>query len=715
MENQFPENGCRRVVIENVAPQIDGGKFAAKRVAGEKVVVEADIFVDGHDVLSAVVKYRSAAVPSRSSSKADENSKFQSRAASADAAAGDSRAPVWSEVEMKFLENDRWRGEFTVTEIGNYFFTVEAWIDHFKSWRADLQKKVDAGQNVSVDLLVGAEWIEAAAKRADKPDAKRLAQAAKDLREKSRTGFQPVTVCEADGGKDSPTFARSRSLDRQDACPTLNEELAEWMSRYPDRSHSMVFERELRVSVDRKQAQFSAWYELFPRSFGGFRGVVEQLPRLKKMGFDVLYLPPIHPIGKSFRKGKNNAVQCEPGESGSPWAIGSDEGGHKAVHSELGTLDDFKNLVSRAKEFQIEIALDVAFQCAPDHPYVREHPQWFRQRPDGTIQYAENPPKKYQDIVPFNFECDDWQNLWRELKSIFEFWMEQGVNIFRVDNPHTKTFGFWEWCISELKAKNPGLIFLAEAFTRPKVMYRLAKLGFTQSYNYFPWRNTKDELESYFTELTQSDVVEFLRPNLWPNTPDILTQFLQTDGRAGFAIRFILAATLGASYGIYGPAFELCENVSREPGSEEYLNSEKYEIKRWDLSAPQSLENLIARVNQIRRDNPALQSNRNLKFHRTDNPDLIAFTKSTDDKSNTILVIVNLSPHYKHSGWLELPLEEFQLDPSRAYQMHDLLTDARYLWKGRHNYVELDPAKTSAHIFQLRRYVRTERDFDYFL
>ena len=656
MENQFPENGRGRVVIENVAPQIDGGKFAAKRVVGESVVVEADIFADGHDVLSAVVKFRHA------------------------------KDSEWSETPMKPEVNDRWRGEFPVTEIGDSFFTVEAWVDHFNSWRADLRKKLDAGQNVSVDLLVGVEWIEAAAKRADGPDAKRLAQAAKDLRAK-------------------------------DAAPetALDEELAEWMSRYPDRANATVYERELRVSVDRERARFGAWYELFPRSFGGLRGVVEQLPRLKKMGFDVLYLPPVHPIGKSFRKGKNNAVKCEPGEPGSPWAIGSGEGGHKAIHPELGTLDDLKNLVARAKEFQMEIALDIAFQCAPDHPYVREHPQWFRKRPDGTIQYAENPPKKYQDIVPFNFECDDWQNLWRELKSIFEFWVEQGVNIFRVDNPHTKTFGFWEWCIGELKAKNPELIFLAEAFTRPKVMYRLAKLGFTQSYNYFPWRNTKDELESYLTEITRSPVAEFLRPNLWPNTPDILTQFLQTDGRAAFAIRFVLAATLGASYGIYGPAFEFCENAPREPGSEEYLNSEKYEIKRWDLNQPDSLEQLIARVNQIRRDNPALQSDRNLKFHRTDNPDLIAFTKSTDGKSNTILVIVNLSPHYRHSGWLELPLEKFVLDPNRAYQMHDLLTDARFLWKGRHNYVEINPEKSPAHIFQLRRYVRTERDFDYFM
>jgi starch synthase (maltosyl-transferring) len=432
------------------------------------------------------------------------------------------------------------------------------------------------------------------------------------------------------------------------------------------------------------------------------------------MGFDVLYLPPIHPIGKSFCKGKNNNVVCEPGGPGSPWAIGSGEGGHKSIHSGLGTLEDFKNLIARAKEFKVEIALDIAFQCSPDHPYVREHPEWFRHRPDGSIQHAENPPKKYEDIVPFDFECDDWKNLWQELKSIFDFWIQQGVKIFRVDNPHTKPFPFLEWCLGELKATTPGLIFLSEAFTRPKPMYRLAELGFTQSYNYFAWRNSKDELKNYFTELTQPPVVDFFHPNLWPNTPDILTQFLQAGGHAAFVIRFILAATLGASYGIYGPVFELCENTPREPGSEEYLNSEKYEIKRWNLADAQPMENLITRVNQIRRENPALQSNRNLKFHRTDNPELIAYTKSTDDSNDTILTVVNLSPHYTHSGWLELPLEDFGLDAEKTYQMHDLLSDARYLWRGEKNYVELNPEKSSAHIFRLRRYVRTENDFDYF-
>jgi starch synthase (maltosyl-transferring) len=657
----LPEREGRcRVVIENVAPEIDTGRFAIKRVVGESVVVEADIFADGHDSLAAVLKFRAA-----------ENSE-------------------WSETSMEFLSNDRWRGEFFVTKLGNYFYTIEAWVDQFKSWQKNFQKKIAAGQNISIELQAGAKWIEAAAQRASARDTENLLRWAKELSVGESVTGSPI---------------EKRALDK---------DLTEMTRHYLGRHFSTKNEKELPVAVDPELARFSAWYEMFPHSFGGFKGCEGQLSRIAKMGFDVLYLPPIHPIGKSFRKGKNNNVVCEPGEPGSPWAIGSSEGGHKSIHPELGTLEDFKNLIARAKEFKIVIALDIAFQCSPDHPYIREHPEWFRHRPDGSIQHAENPPKKYQDIVPFDFECDDWKNLWQELKSIFDFWIHQGVKIFRVDNPHTKPFPFLEWCIGELKAKNPELIFLSEAFTRPKPMYRLAELGFTQSYNYFAWRNSKDELEKYFTELTQPPVADFFHPNLWPNTPDILTQFLQTGGRAAFAIRFILAATLGASYGIYGPAFELCENAPREPGGEEYLNSEKYEIKRWNLSAPQSLENLIARVNQIRRENPALQSNRNLKFHRTDNPELIAYTKSTDDGSNVILTVVNLSPHYKHSGWLEFPLNEFGLDAGNIYQMHDLLTDVRYLWKDGTNYIELNPEKYIAHIFRLRRHVRTEKNVDYF-
>ena len=433
------------------------------------------------------------------------------------------------------------------------------------------------------------------------------------------------------------------------------------------------------------------------------------------MGFDVLYLPPIHPIGYSFRKGKNNVLEAQPGDVGSPWAIGAKEGGHKAIHPQLGSLADFKRLVAEAKKLDIEIALDIAFQCTPDHPYVTEHPEWFRKRSDGSIQYAENPPKKYQDIYPLDFESENWQELWNELKSVILFWCEQGVRIFRADNPHTKAFPFWEWVIGEVKKNYPDALFLAEAFTRTKVMYRLAKLGFSQSYTYFTWRNTKPELTQYFTELTQTEVGDFFRANLWPNTPDILTEYLQFGGRPAFMTRLVLAAMLGANYGIYGPAFELCENVAREPGSEEYLNSEKYEIKHWDLEKPGSLRELIARVNRIRRENRALQSDRNLRFYPVDNPEILCFGKSTDDLSNVIVVAVNLDPHHTQSGWVELPSEELGLDPQQTFQMHDLLTDARYLWQGKRNYVQLDPDSVPAQIFRVRPRIRREQDFDYFM
>ena len=664
----IPEKGRHRAVIEGVTPQVDTGRHPIKRIVGESVVVEADIFADGHDLLSAVVKYRPQ------------------------------KTAEWSETLMESLLNDRWRGRFVVTEPGRYCYTIEAWVDHFKSWRQDLQKKLEVQKDVSLEIVTGAKFIEAAAGRATALDAERLLDWAVEL----RTGN-----C-ATGGS---------MVER-----ALDETMAGLMERYSDRRFATTWENELSVMVEPEWAQFSAWYEMFPRSFatepgkhGTLKDCEAQLPRIAGMGFDVLYLPPIHPIGKSFRKGKNNNPVCEPDGPGSPWGIGAAEGGHKSIHPELGTLEDFRRFVQRVGDHGLKLALDIAFQCSPDHPYVKEHSEWFLHRPDGSIQYAENPPKKYQDIFPFDFECEDWRSLWQELKSIFEFWMAQGVKIFRVDNPHTKTFAFWEWCVADLKRRDPGVIFLSEAFTRPKVMYRLAKTGFTQSYNYFPWRNGKEELTGYFTELTGGPLAEFFYPNLWPNTPDVLPQYLQTGGRAAFIVRLVLAATLGANYGIYGPAFELCENMPRDPEGEEYLNSEKYEIKRWDLQSPQRLEPLIGRVNRIRRENPALQHNRGLKFHPVDNEQLLAYTKSTEDGTDTILTVVNLDPHHRHYGWLELPLEEFHLDPRRTYQMHDLLADARYLWQGPRNYVELDPAKMPAHIFRLRRHVRTERDFDYFL
>jgi starch synthase (maltosyl-transferring) len=433
------------------------------------------------------------------------------------------------------------------------------------------------------------------------------------------------------------------------------------------------------------------------------------------MGFDVLYLPPIHPIGTSFRKGKNNSVSAEPTDVGSPWAIGAKEGGHKSIHPQLGTLTDFQELVAKAKEHGLEIALDIALQCTPDHPYVKEHPEWFRKRPDGSIQYAENPPKKYQDIYPIDFESEDWKTLWRELKSVLIFWCDQGVRIFRVDNPHTKAFPFWEWVIVEVKKKYPDVIFLAEAFTRPKVMYRLAKLGFSQSYTYFAWRNTKAELTQYFTEITQTEIAEYFRANLWPNTPDILTEYLQFGGRPAFVARLVLAATLGANYGIYGPAFELCENVARQPGSEEYLDSEKYELKHWDFAKRDSLKEIIALVNRIRGDNRALHSDRSLRFHQVDNSELICFSKQTDDLTNVIVVVVNLDPHHSQSGWVELEAKSLGLQPQQPYQMHELLTGARYLWHGARNFVQLDPTSVPAQIFRVRHRLRREQDFDYFL
>jgi starch synthase (maltosyl-transferring) len=686
------QDGRQRVVIERVSPEIDGGRFPIKRVPGESVEIEADIFADGHDTLSAVVKFRHAAE------------------------AG------WPEAPMQLIENDRWRGSFAVEKLGNYFYTIEAWVDRFETWRRDLEKKVQTGMDVAVELLAGAELLREAARRAGRREGDEL-NAAADALSGSLNRSRPPPSSSIQGGDVEDEDEKEDEDDlRHKISIALGSGLAELMSANAARNHVTRYEKELRVLVDPLRARFGAWYEMFPRScarepgrHGTFKDCEALLPRIAELGFDILYLAPIHPIGRSFRKGRNNRLRAEPDEPGSPWAIGSEAGGHKSIHAELGTLEDFRRLVARAKKFQIEIALDIAFQCSPDHPYVREHPEWFRKRPGGSIQYAENPPKKYQDIYPMNFETENWRELWVELKSVFEFWIEQGVRIFRVDNPHTKPFLFWEWCIGDLKARWPDLILLSEAFTRPKVMYHLAKLGFTQSYNYFPWRNTKHELTSYFTELTQDGVREYFRPSLWANTPDILTQYLQYGGRPAFMIRLILAATLGASYGIYGPAFELCENQPREPGSEEYLHSEKYEIRHWDLEAPGNLSELTARVNRIRRDNPALHSNESLRFHNVDTEALIAYSKRTLDGDNIILTVVNLDPYHVQRGWVSFSPETWGIGPTDSYQVHDLITDARYLWSGARNYVELNPHLVPAHVFRVRRYVRTERDFGYFM
>jgi len=664
----WAEQGRGRVIIEGVKPEIDGGQFPIKRTVGETVVVEADIFAEGHDVLTGVLRYRYEA------------------------------DPEWSETPLEFVVNDRWRAAFAVTRLGRYRYSLEAWVDRFKTWRRDLTKKVDAGQDVAIDLLVGAELVEAVSRRSSGADAKTLKERAAALR------------------SDRPSDPSGRIR------VALADDLSLLMARNPDRRFVASYGKQLEVVVDREQARFSTWYEMFPRScapkpgsHGTFKDCEDRLPYVAGMGFDVLYFPPIHPIGRTHRKGRNNAPTAEPDDPGSPWAIGAEEGGHKAVHPQLGTLEDFRRLVAKAREYDIEIALDIAFQCSPDHPYVKEHPEWFRRRPDGTVQYAENPPKKYEDIFPFEFDTEQWRELWEELKSIFLFWIDQGVRIFRVDNPHTKPFRFWVLVIEEIKREHPDVIFLSEAFTRPKVMYELAKSGFTQSYTYFAWRNTKGELTQYFKELFQTEVREYFRPNLWPNTPDILTEYLQSGGRPVFMARLVLAATLGASYGIYGPAFELCERRAQEPGSEEYLDSEKYEIKQWDITRSDSLREFITRVNRIRRENPALQRDAGLRFHTVDNGELLCFSKVSEDRTNVILIVVNLNPRYTHAGWVEVDLDELGLVRGRSYQMHDLLTDARYLWDGPRNYLELNPHSVPAHIFRVRRQLRTERDFDYYM
>lgn len=651
----LPEEGRKRVIIENPSPQIDGGRFPIKRTVGESVRVEIDMFSDGHNAIAGVIRYR----PETSDQ--------------------------WLYALLQPLVNDRWAGEFTVTEMGRYVYTFMGWVDDFETWRRDLRKRLDAGQDVTVDLQIGAELVDQASQRATGADAEALKRYAQQLR------------------------TEHKDEQSQIAEQVLSEDVSALVRKYPKLDWATTYERTLELFVDRERARFSTWYEMFPRScgkpgeHGTFKDCEARLPYIADMAFDVLYLPPIHPIGRTFRKGKNNTNAAEADDVGVPWGIGGPEGGHKSVHPDLGTLEDFRSLIAKAQEFGMEIAMDLAYQCSPDHPYVKEHPEWFRHRPDGSIQYAENPPKKYQDIYPIDFETEDWRNLWEELKSVILFWIEQGVRIFRVDNPHTKSFYFWEWAIADIKRDYPETIFLAEAFTRPKVMYRLAKLGFTQSYTYFTWRNHKWDLTQYLTELTQTEAREFFRPNFWPNTPDILHEFLQHGGRPAFILRLVLAATMTASYGIYGPAYEVCENRALRPGSEEYLNSEKYQIREWDLDSPYTIKDLIARINWARRQHPALQSNNSIRFHAVSNDNLICYTKQTDDASDLLLVVVNLDPYSTQIGWVDLPLESLGIDPHRAYELHDLLTDGQYTWFGGHNYVELNPYAMPAHLFWVKQ------------
>jgi starch synthase (maltosyl-transferring) len=656
--------GRERIVIESVTPQIDCGRYPVKRVVGDELTVEADIFSDGHDEVAAALLYCKQ---------------------------GDK---TWQEVPLQRLDNDRWQGAFTLAEPGTYHYTLLGWVDHFLTWQKDLKKRHEAGQDIAVDILIGVGLITKAAEQASDEVAEKLSQAA---------------------GAIGHAANRHRAV-----ALGLDPELATIISACCARGLATRYHQELSVSVDRKKALFSSWYELFPRSCGAagkhgtFKDCLALLPEISEMGFDVLYLPPIHPIGFSKRKGKGNAPVAQPEDPGSPWAIGSEAGGHKAVHPELGSIKDFQMLVREAGKRGMEIALDLAFQCSPDHPYLKEHPEWFLWRPDGTVQYAENPPKKYQDIVPFNFETAAWRELWDELRSVLFFWMDLGVNIFRVDNPHTKPFPFWEWLIREARQRSPEVIFLAEAFTRPKVMYRLAKVGFSQSYSYFAWRSSKQELISYLKDLTIGEAREFLRPNFWPNTPDILTQYLQVGGRSAFMIRLVLAATLCSSYGIYGPPFELCV-AGAEPGSEEYLHAEKYEIHSWHRGTAGNLKGFIAALNRVRNENPALQQTNNLQFLPAENDNVIFYGKSSSDRSNTILVAVNLDPFHARQARLQVPLAQLGIAPGQSYLVQDLLSGDNFIWQGEWNSVDLDPGQTPARIFRIRTWLRKEADFDYYL
>jgi starch synthase (maltosyl-transferring) len=655
---------ARRVWIEHVRPAVDHGRFPIKRTPGEEVTVTAEVFSHASELLAVALRYRPLA---------------------------DS---AWQETPMRLLGNDQWRADFVITTLEPWCYSVVGWVDLFASWRAAVSKKVAVGQEVVSELLEGAVLVKAAADRAGPVDQPLLRDRALLLADPS----QPVTRRLAAG---------------------LAPDLLVLMARYPDRA-AATESSTLVVDVDPVHARFSAWYELFPRSAtsepgrsGTFLDAEGLLPYVARMGFDILYLPPIHPIGRSQRKGPNNTLAAGPDDPGSPWAIGAEEGGHDAVHPDLGTMADFRHLLATAHGHGLKVAIDIAFQCSPDHPWVREHPEWFRHRPDGTIKYAENPPKRYEDIFPLDFECPDWQGLWQALAEVVLFWIEQGVTIFRVDNPHTKPLRFWGWLLGQVRGERPEVIFLAEAFTRPTVMYALAKAGFNQSYTYFTWRNTASEITEYLTELTRSQVGEYFRPNFFVNTPDILPEYLQFGGRPAFLTRLVLAATLSASYGVYS-GFELCE-AEALPGTEEYQDSEKFQLRPRQWNQPGDLTEFIQRVNRIRRENPALASNRQLRFYPVDNEQILCYGKATPDNANIILVAVNLDPHHAHEGWLQLPAGEFGIGENEPYQVHDLLGAGRYLWQGTRNFLRLDPASSPAQIFLLRRRVRTERDFDYFM
>lgn len=639
--------GRNRVIVESVVPELDGGRFFVKAVLQEIIQVEADIFCDGHDKTAARLLF-----------KHESERK-------------------WNEVPMRFITNDRWRGEFAVEKEGFYSYTIEAWVDHLASWEHEITLKIRDAQHVNSELLVGATLLEKIVKYTSKEDKKAIQEAIKTFRNEKKYNEAVLLA--------------------------ISEQFAEWIEKYPDRENVTKYQ-DLKIWVDRPKAGFSSWYSMFPRSaakeygkHGTFKDVIDLLPRIQRMGFDVLYLPPIHPIGMQFRKGKNNNVFCQPGEPGVPYGIGSELGGHDAIHPDLGTLEEFKALVAASKLHNMEIAMDLAIQCSPDHPWAKVHPEWFKIRPDGTIQYAENPPKKYQDIYPINFETEAWQSLWEELRRVIFVWAEWGVRIIRVDNPHTKAFSFWEWVIAETKKKYPDMLFLAEAFTRPKVMQQLAKGGYTQSYTYYSWRNSKQELIEYMTELTQTEMKYYFRPNFWPNTHDINPPLLQTGHEPNFLIRYFLAATLSSNYGIFGPTYEYMVHEAF-PGKEEYWNSEKYEIKYWDWEHTNKLTYVITLTNRARKENLALQQTNNITFCDINDDQMLAYLKTHPD-GNRILCVVNLDGYNRRSNIVKVPLQKIGKAGWEEYIVHDLLTGSKYIWKGEYNYVDMDPYLLPFHLF----------------
>lgn len=642
-------NGKKRVIITNISPLIEGGRFPVKAVQNEPINISADIFGDGHDLVAASAFIRTI--------KNKDHVEFP----------------------LEPIDNDRWQTSILIKETGWYEVWIEGWEDHYSNWKKGLKKKFEAGQDIDIEILIGVRLLEKASQIL-KEDQQQLLTWAEQL----------------------------KNSEKQEAVSlALGREIAAVMYKYRPDDLITRAQHTIKIEVERKKAAFSTWYELFPRSaskepakHGTFKDVEKLLPRIAKMGFDVLYFPPIHPIGEKNRKGKNNSLIAEHDDPGSPWAIGNRLGGHKSIHPELGSLDDFKQLIKEAKKLDIELAMDIAYQCAPDHPYVKSNPQWFIWRPDGTVQYAENPPKKYEDILPFNFETDDWKNLWMELKSVIDYWIDAGIRIFRIDNPHTKAFRFWEWMIGEVRTANPDIIFLAEAFTRPRIMEQLAKAGFNQSYTYFTWRNSKYELESYVKELAHSDMRHYFRPNFWPNTPDILPPALVHGGENAHIMRLILAATLSSNYGLYGPVYEFGVNTPHGI-KEEYVDNEKYEIKHWDWDKYTRIREIITLLNTIRKENPAFHTTWNIEFLETSNDQIMAYLKVDAESNNKILTVVNLDVWQTQGAHIRIPLYNLEIQPENTFLVNDLLSGSKYRWQGEWQYVELNPYLMPAHVFKI--------------